>query len=537
MRSTHQHDSCPSSAASTSSSLSASVASEVQPISMTANDCFDGSALFSNAPSAAMTSTQYPALTASSLQTHSGQTRIRARPSVPPANGHQDKAVRAFILQGHVAADCSTVPASAVTQHQQPQCAALQPSLRPELSLAASAVAEQQQTQHDTLKPSLRPELSSAESAGTSEEEVMTLEELEARIASLNQTLLQAPVHISSRSPPTFAMRPSCKTPHSPQSRAYSLQYRAALPVRPSSAHNTSCHSQSTSQSPQHRAALSVRPSSAVCRGPPSPKYRAHSPQHRAAPLVRPSSAYRKPAPAVSRQSRSQATSEAAQGSAHSRPTSPLSQSASACSESASAARPVSDYSKLVSARLGAHSQQVQSSLEQQRLLNCSAICSPPSRVQQADAAMLQRQSPSSSQLQSCLTKAAAMRKLRQQQGHWHGHDTLMPPSLQEGNSHPSLRHHVEADHGDSHAELRSHSMQQTGSMQQSVLSHKGSKGSGRLPEGNVQQQTGYSRLARPQPTSSGDDVDVDAQSLPERDESPAAERVSVHDAACSCQL
>lgn len=535
MRSTHQHDSCPSSAASTSSSLSASVASEVQPISMTANDCFDGSALFSNAPSAAVTSTQYPALTASSLQTHSGQTRISAQPSVSPANGHHDEAVRAFMLQGHAAADCSTVPASAVTQHQQPQSAALQPSLRPELSLAESAVAEQQQTQHGTLKPSLRPELNPDESAGTSKEEIMTLEELEARIASLNQTLLQAPVHIGSRSPPTFAMRPSCKTPPSPQSRAYSPQYRAALPVRPSSAHNRSGHSQCRSHSPQDRAALSVRPSSAHCRGPPSPQYRAHSPQHRAAPLVRPSSAYRKPAPAVSQQGHSQAMSEAAQGSVHSRPTSPLSQSASACSESASAARPLSDYSKLVSAGLGAHSQQVQaavSSLGQQRLLNCSTACSSPTRAQQADVAMLQRQSPSSSQLQSCLTKAAAMRKLRQQQGHWHGHDTVMP-SMQEGNSRPSFRHHVEADHGDSHAELRIHSMQQ------SVLSQQGSKGSGRLLEGSVQQQTGYSRLVRPQPTSSGDDVDVDgdAQSLPERDESPAAERVSVYDAACSCQL
>lgn len=194
-----------SSAVSTSSSLSGLSARQLTDMTtMTANDCFNGSVLFGDALSTAVT----PNRLGSAVQ--SVQTADTTQLSVHPIrDGHNGAA-------GHMEGDAMPLPS---TEHLAPAPPAHSKALHAEASSSHSSADSTQ----------------AASSQSESQGEVMTLEELEARIASLNQTLLSAPVHSGPYRPPVFPTRP--RSAHSsrrssPKSEAHSSHCSAGLPVR-----------------------------------------------------------------------------------------------------------------------------------------------------------------------------------------------------------------------------------------------------------------------------------------------------------------
>lgn len=367
-----QQKGCSSSAASTSSSLLSQPDS--QSVGMTVNNCFDGSVHFGNSPSAAATPNVHNDAAVSAFDRAQMQTADLTQASSCVAS----KGTSAVMLQGHTAKLCS-IGTAAATQQLQPHSIALHTEASSDTSSVESA-------EHTS-------------SQGESQEEVMTLEELEARISSLNQTLLRAPTDSRSHSPPTFAMKPSStrsRSPCSPRSRVHSRQHRAPHSDKPSSA----------------------------CGSHVLPYRQEHSACHD---------------PAVNQES----------SAAPSRPMSPLSQAPSPRHMSALPARPTSPHSRQSRVAAG----QCSSSRDQRSVLH-QAEETGSSRPQQTKVAYLQRHGFSPSRQQALLTKspsaAAALNRLCQQQSYRQRHDT------QSGS-----QQHGDVGHSDSHVQRRAFSNQQ----------------------------------------------------------------------------
>lgn len=405
---------------------------------MSANDCFDGSALFSGGPITATTPARlqhplsvtqqiYPSQSSrhqdmTALAPHNIQPQATARLSdLATYASRCDRAAVDAEQQGGSLAGCSEA-ATAMTEL--PQSSAMHTSSRRRSAEVTSAREGSCQVE--------------------SEESFMTLEELEARIASLNQTLLQAPTECRPRSPPTFAMRPSSacsRSPGSPRFRA--VAHRTGLPVRPSSARSKSPGSP-TPGAIAHRAALPVRPSSAHSTLSP-PEAKRPSADHRSA-------------------------GDSAAAAAFGRPMSPLSQPPSPRHESASTAKMFSTSmsDQHVSAQSGAASWQGGAASRQM-----SAPVQHTSVV------------PHAAHSAGVSQTAPALHKLRQQHTSQHQHDSAPPVPAYTDNSHLSVQQLARNAHCNSHTQQQEGSKQQwTHAVQQRDMPLGGLSSSLRHPKG-----------------------------------------------------
>ena len=435
-----QHDSCPGSNTSSSRS-SLSGLSEAQPTVMTtmsANDCFDGSALFSGGPSTATTPARLQHPLPVTQQTYPSQSsRLQDMSDLASCNVQPQATARPSGLTTY-ASRCDRAAVDTERQGGSPTGC----------SGAAKAMTELPQSSAVHMGPSRRSaEVTSAQEGSCqdeSEEGFMTLEELEARIASLNQTLLQAPAECRPRSPPTFAMRPSVarsKSPGSPRFRA--VAHRAALPVRPSSAHS---------------------------RSPGSPRLRAVA--HRAALPVRPSSAHGTLSPPESKQHSADHTpaGDPAAAAAFGRPMSPLSQPPLPRHDSASTSKIFSTCDQHVSAQSRAASWQ-----------NGAASRQMYAPVRHTSVA------PHSAGVSHT---APALHKLQQQHTSQHRHDSAPPVPAYTDNSRPGVQQLARNVRNNSHTQQQDGSKQQWNhSMQQSDMSLRGVSASFRHPKGGNSSQ------------------------------------------------
>ena len=464
-----QHDLC---SGSTASSSNLSGLSDAQPIVMTtmsANDCFDGSALFSGGPSTATTPARLQHFLAATQQTDPSQSSRSEHPDVnafAPCNVQPQAAARPSDLAAY-ASRCDRAAVDTERQGGSPA----------DCSEAATAVTELPQSSAvHTGRTRRSAKVTSAREGSCqdeSEESFMTLEELEARIASLNQTLLQAPAECRPRSPPTFAMRPSSarsRSPGSPRLRA--VAHRAALPIKPSSARSRSPAS-STPGAVAHRAALPVRPSSAHSRSPGSTRVRAVA--HRAALPVRPSSAHSTLSPPEGKQhpdDHPDSAGDSAAAAAFNRPMSPLSQPPSPRHESALTAKMfstsmsdqhVSAQSRAASWQDGAASRQMYAPVRHTSVAPHSAGVSHT---------------------------APALHKLRQQHTSQHRHDSAPLVPAYTDNIRPGVQQQARNVHSNSHTQQQEGSKQQwTHAVQQRDLSLGGLSSSFRHPKGEKASQ------------------------------------------------
>ena len=226
-----QHEGSPPSSTSCHSAASSSLTApscSAAVTSITANDCFDGSALIDSTASTALDAAARHAADAAGSQQPTDSTQAQGRPSNQRCEGRQvfssteapDQATSSHVLDQSC---CSSSGSPQGLQPQQLWRRQQQPGWEPSQDMRRQAqqpsgTIQSRDASHMLQQPASQPtsarqaKLRSARVAATkhsqdseSSEELMTLEELEGRIASLNKTLLRAPTglqaSLSSRLP------------------------------------------------------------------------------------------------------------------------------------------------------------------------------------------------------------------------------------------------------------------------------------------------------------------------------------------------